>query len=91
MLAAENKLFSAASPWPLKIKAYFRLIFSGGQEPPKISLKPPKITYFRRLLAAENDCSCYSRRSRVLSPPLRYCRRILTPNFSSFSRLCLPN
>jgi hypothetical protein len=47
-LAAENSLFSAAGPWPPKIKAYFRLIFSGGQEPPKIGLRPPKISYFRR-------------------------------------------
>jgi hypothetical protein len=53
--AAENKrlLFSTdvvfgGAAWPPKIKAYFRLIFSGGQKPPKISLKPPKIAYFRR-------------------------------------------
>jgi hypothetical protein len=48
LLAAENKLFSATDHWPPKIKAYFRLIFSGGQELPKISLKLPKIAYFRR-------------------------------------------
>jgi hypothetical protein len=48
MATAENKLFSAAGLWPPKIKTYFRLIFSGGQEPPKISLRPPKIAYFRR-------------------------------------------
>jgi hypothetical protein len=66
-LAVKNKLFSAAATWPPKIMAYFRLIFSGGQRPPKISLKPPKIAYFwwqrpyfRRLLAAENDCVSYS-------------------------------
>jgi hypothetical protein len=60
-LAAENKLFSAAGTWPPKIKTYFRLLFFGGQKPPKISIKPPKIAYFRRqmpyfrrLLAAEN-------------------------------------
>jgi hypothetical protein len=64
LVAAENSLFSAAGPWPPKIKAYFRLIFSGGQEPPKISLRPLKIAYFRRqrpylrhFLASENDCS----------------------------------
>jgi hypothetical protein len=63
-LAAENNIFSAAGPWPPKIKAYFRLIFSDGEEPPKISLRPLKIAYFRRqrpyfrrFLAAENDCS----------------------------------
>jgi hypothetical protein len=44
--ATENKLFSAAAPWPPKIWPYFRLFFSGGQEPPKISLKPPKISIF---------------------------------------------
>jgi hypothetical protein len=67
MAATENKLFSTAGPWPPKIKAYFRLIFSGGQEPPKISIKPPKIAYFRRqrpyfrrFLAAENGCSSRS-------------------------------
>jgi hypothetical protein len=60
LLAAKNKLFSAASHCPPKIKAYFWLIFSGSQEPPKISLKPPKIAYFRWFLAAENDCSCCS-------------------------------
>jgi hypothetical protein len=60
MAAAENKLFSAAGPWLPKIKAYFRLIFSGGQEPPKISLRPSKIAYFRRFLATENDCSSRS-------------------------------
>jgi hypothetical protein len=48
LLAAENKLFSAACHWPPKIKVYFRLIFSGGQEPLKISLKSPKKAYFRR-------------------------------------------
>jgi hypothetical protein len=65
--AAENKLFSAASHWPPKIKPYFRPGFFGGQKPPKISQLPPKIAYFRRqlayfrrLLAAENDCSCCS-------------------------------
>jgi hypothetical protein len=65
--AAENKLFSAAGPWPPKIKPYFRPVFFGGQQPPKISQLPPKIAYFRRqlayfrrLLAAENDCSCCS-------------------------------
>jgi hypothetical protein len=67
MAAAENKLFSVAGPWLPKIKAYFRLNFSGGQEPPKISIRPPKIVYFRRqrpyfrwFLAAENDCSSRS-------------------------------
>ena len=45
-LAAENRLFSAAGPWPPKIKVYFRLIFSGSQEPPKIGLRLPKIAYF---------------------------------------------
>jgi hypothetical protein len=56
-----------AGHWLPKIYAYFRLIFSDGQEPPKISLRPSKIAYllrqrpyFRRFLAAENDCSCYS-------------------------------
>jgi hypothetical protein len=65
--AAGNKLFSAARPWPPKIKSYFRPVFFGGQKPPKISQLPPKIAYFRRqlayfrrLLAAENDCSCCS-------------------------------
>jgi hypothetical protein len=76
---AKNKrlLFSAAvvfggAAWPPKIKAYFRLIFFGGQKPPKISLKPPKIAYFRwqrpyfrRLLAAENACvSCSDYKER---------------------------
>jgi hypothetical protein len=66
-VAAENRLFSAAGPWPPKIWPYFGLFFSGGQKPPKISLRPPKIAYFqrqwpyfRRFLAAENDCSSYS-------------------------------
>jgi hypothetical protein len=48
LLAAENKLNPAVGRWLPKIKAYFQLIFSGGQEPTKISLKPPKIAYFRR-------------------------------------------
>jgi hypothetical protein len=39
LAAAKNKLFSAAGPWPPKIKVYFRLIFSSGQEPPRISLR----------------------------------------------------
>jgi hypothetical protein len=38
--AAENKLFSAAGLWPLKIISYFRLIFFGGQEPPKMNFVP---------------------------------------------------
>jgi hypothetical protein len=75
LLAAENKLFSAAGTWPPKIKAYFRLIFFGGQKPPKISLKLSKIayfrrqrTYFRRLLAAENAyVSCSERCKRSSS------------------------
>jgi hypothetical protein len=50
LLAAENKLFSAAGHWSPKIKAYFRLIFSSGQEPPKISLRPPKISGGLRLI-----------------------------------------
>jgi hypothetical protein len=60
-------LFSAADWRPPKIWPYFRLFFSGGQEPPKISLKPSKIAYFRRqrpyfrrLLAVENNCSSCS-------------------------------
>jgi hypothetical protein len=48
LLAAENKLFSAGRCQPSNIMAYFRLIFVGGQRPPKIGLKPPKISYFRR-------------------------------------------
>jgi hypothetical protein len=71
-VAAESKLFSAAKPWPPKIWPCFRLFFSGGQEPPKISLKSPKIAYFRRqmpyfrrLIAAENDCSPCILRSQV--------------------------
>jgi hypothetical protein len=62
--AAENKLFSAVWSWPPKIKTYFRPVFFGGQTPPKINPLPPKIAYFqrqrayfRRRLAAENDCS----------------------------------
>jgi hypothetical protein len=55
LLAAENNLFSAAKCEPPKIKANFWLIFSGGQKPPKIGLKPPKIAYFRRPLATESD------------------------------------
>jgi hypothetical protein len=57
--AAENKrgIISAAiifgsDVWPPKISNYFWLIFSGGQRPPKIGLKPPKIAYFRRPLTA---------------------------------------
>jgi hypothetical protein len=42
--AANNHLFSAAMCQPPKIIAYFRLIFSGGQGPPKIGLKAPKMT-----------------------------------------------
>jgi hypothetical protein len=42
--AANNHLFSAARCQPPKIIAYFRLNFSGGQGPPKIGLKPPKMT-----------------------------------------------
>jgi hypothetical protein len=68
-VAAENNLFSVARPLPLKIWPYFRLIFSGGQEPPKISLRPPKIAYFRRqrpyfrrFLVTENHCSSCSAR-----------------------------
>jgi hypothetical protein len=38
MAAAENKLFSMAGPWPPKIKAYFRLIFSGSFWPPKMTV-----------------------------------------------------
>jgi hypothetical protein len=59
--AAENKLLSAAEPWLPKINGYFRLNFSGDQRPLKIGLKPPKISYFRWLLAAKNDCSCCSK------------------------------
>jgi hypothetical protein len=59
-LAAENSLFLAATCQPPKITAYFRLIFSSGQRPPKIGLKSPKIGYFWRPLAAENDCTCRS-------------------------------
>jgi hypothetical protein len=62
---AENKLFSATGIRPPKINGYFRLIFSGGQRPIKIGVKPPKISYFRwqrpyfrRPLAAKNNCSC---------------------------------
>jgi hypothetical protein len=40
LLAAENKLFSAAGHRPPKITTYFRFIFSGGQEPPKIAQRP---------------------------------------------------
>jgi hypothetical protein len=65
LLATENKLFLAAGHWPLKIKPYFWLIFSGGQEPPKISLRPPKIAYFQRFRAAENDCSYCSGFSKL--------------------------
>jgi hypothetical protein len=42
-MATKNTLFLAARPWPPKIWPYFRLIFSGGQEQPKISLRPPKM------------------------------------------------
>jgi hypothetical protein len=65
--AAGNKLFSVARSWPPKIKPYFRPDFFGGQTPPKINPLPPKIAYFRRqrayfrrLLTAENACSCRS-------------------------------
>jgi hypothetical protein len=80
-LVAENYvIFSVAVVGPLKV-SYFRrprpgrrkyglifgYFFSGGQKPPKISLKPLKIAYFRQqrpyfrwLLAAENDCSSCS-------------------------------
>jgi hypothetical protein len=75
--AAENKLFSAARPWPPKIKPYFRPGFFGGQKPPKISQLPPKIAYFRRqlayfrrLLAAENDCRCCSESSVIVTGSL---------------------
>jgi hypothetical protein len=75
-LAVENKpLFSAARCQSPKIMACFRLIFSGGQRPPKIGLKPLKIAYFRRQrpyflrppyfrqpLAAKSDCAYCSDR-----------------------------
>jgi hypothetical protein len=59
--AAGNKLFSAAWSWPPKIKPYFWSDFFGGQTPPKINpYFRRQRAYFRRRLAAENDCSSCS-------------------------------
>jgi hypothetical protein len=65
--AAGNKLFSAAWSRPPKIKAYFRPVFFGGQAPPKIAYFRRQMAYFRRRLAAENDCSSCSVPGKTLS------------------------
>jgi hypothetical protein len=89
--AAGNKLFSAAGSWPPKIKSYFRPVFFGGQTPLKINPLPPKISYFRRqrayfrrLLAAENDCSsCSVSRPKynIININLAY-KQIIVKSFS---------
>jgi hypothetical protein len=65
-LATENRDFIFGilnfwrlTVWPPKIICYFR---RPGSQPPKIAYFRRQLAYFRRLLAAENDCICCSAR-----------------------------